>query len=90
MSESFETTVAPDMPGVRDWLARLRLQKGLDAAIEHLIAFSLFVDILHIIHNVTVKEFSQCFIGNNRQDSKEQFQQSERLNYTLISHENKR
>ena len=32
MSESFETTVAPDMPGVRDWLARLRLQKGLDAA----------------------------------------------------------
>lgn len=32
MSETFETTVAPDMPGVRDWLARLRLQKGLDAA----------------------------------------------------------
>ena len=31
MSETFETTVAPDMPGVRDWLARLRLQKGLDA-----------------------------------------------------------
>lgn len=32
MSEAFETTVAPDMPQVRDWLARLRLQKGLDAA----------------------------------------------------------
>ena len=32
MSEAFETTVAPDMPQVRDWLARLRLQQGLDAA----------------------------------------------------------
>jgi RimJ/RimL family protein N-acetyltransferase len=32
MSEAFETTVAPDMPQVRDWLARLRLQKGLDDA----------------------------------------------------------
>lgn len=32
MSEVFETTVAPDMPEVREWLARLRLQKGLDAA----------------------------------------------------------
>lgn len=34
MSEAFETTVAPDLPQVRDWLARLRLQKGLDAARE--------------------------------------------------------
>jgi RimJ/RimL family protein N-acetyltransferase len=32
MSEAFETSVAPDMPLVHDWLARLRLQQGLDAA----------------------------------------------------------
>jgi RimJ/RimL family protein N-acetyltransferase len=32
MSQALETTVPPDMPQVRDWLARLRLQQGLDAA----------------------------------------------------------
>lgn len=30
--EAFETTVAPDMAQVHDWLARLRLHQGLDAA----------------------------------------------------------
>jgi RimJ/RimL family protein N-acetyltransferase len=29
MSLSFDTTIAPDLAQVRDWLARLRLQKGL-------------------------------------------------------------
>lgn len=29
MNPAFQTTVPPDMPQVREWLARLRLQKGL-------------------------------------------------------------
>ena len=37
MSQSFETSVAPDMPQVRDWVARLRLQKGLGPAREALL-----------------------------------------------------
>jgi RimJ/RimL family protein N-acetyltransferase len=32
MSVAIETTVPPDLPQVRDWLARLRLQKGLSHA----------------------------------------------------------
>lgn len=38
MSPAFETSVAPDMPEVRDWLGRLRLQKGLDKAREAVLA----------------------------------------------------
>ena len=41
MNPSFETTVAPDMPQVREWLARLRIQKGLAQAREA----------LHMVHH---------------------------------------
>jgi RimJ/RimL family protein N-acetyltransferase len=34
MSLAFETSVPPDLPQVRDWLARLRLQKGLGHALD--------------------------------------------------------
>jgi RimJ/RimL family protein N-acetyltransferase len=36
MNVAFDTSVAPDMPQVREWLARLRLQKGLARAREAL------------------------------------------------------